>query len=582
MKRLHLLLTVLSLVLASASAQAERYLLVYKNDQAFSQVHSRWILSTNSLSNRIFSRGGKAEIKGLQVEESLSHVQSVIVEAQDVSALAGIAHSADVLIEKEVFHKSPRPVLNYEPTRAWDFSLQYADRAAHQIMTKKQKKSDEQIQDVSLDQESAGEIAVGPRTPWGIINVKAREAWAESHQGQGSRVLILDTGIDSAHPALRNQIEETKDFVGDHQEPDPVADKVGHGTHVAGTIAGELASDGFSGVAPKAKILAGRVCSEEGCSSISVVRGINWGIEKKVDVINLSLGSDFSNNSEKNAVEKAEKAGIVVVAASGNDGKSTVSFPAAYPTVFAVGAIDNRNIKGDFSQWGPQLDVVAPGVDVESSVPMGTGCASKVSIVSGSANKEANSSCFSGSVYLDKPLMKSLVFVGFGKPQDYQGLDLTDKYALIERGDIVFSEKVENAVAANAAGVVIFNNVPGLMSGSVTEDGSLLAIPVVMIEQVAGQAVKKSLAAGQKVEMNITTERSNFSVYSGTSMACPHTVGVVALVKAANPRLTPEQIRTVIKENTTIISDPIASHANWYGAGAVNAENAVAKAVLLR
>ena len=407
------------------------------------------------------------------------------------------------------------------------------------------------------------------------------DAWEDSDQGQGSRVLVLDSGIDENHPGLKNQIEELKDFVGDNQEPVPTADKVGHGTHVAGTIAAAIAADGFTGVAPKAKILAGRVCSEMGCSSLAVVSGINWGIEKKVDVINMSLGSDFSSISEKNAVEKADKAGVVVVAASGNDNKASVGYPAAYPSVIAVGAIDPKNMKADFSQWGPQLDIVGPGVDVESTVPMGSGC-EPVVLALMPMETEAKASCFSGSAYIETPIKKSIAFAGLGKAEDFNDLDLTNKFALIERGEINFAEKVQNAMAANAAGVVIFNNKPGLMSGAITEDGSILAIPIIMVEQTMGASLRKALDAGINVEISISTAKSNYSAYSGTSMASPHVAGVVALIKSANKNLTPEQVRTVLKESTTLITDTAGNAANWYGAGAVNAENAVAKAVQLR
>lgn len=565
MQRLHLIYGLL-VILTAISAKAERYMLTYKNEESFAQVHSRWVLSPAN-SQRIFSLDQSQP--AVVVEESLAQVHSVIVDAKDLSSLQGLG---DVVIEKETFYPAPRPVLGFEPTKAWAFDSNYAVQNEYQILARKKRKSKPVKTPVEKDTDFSG-----PRTPWGILNVKAMEAWPTT-EGQGARVVVLDTGIDINHPALKNQIESTKDFV---ENGSSVEDKVGHGTHVAGTIAAALGADGFTGVAPKAKILAGRVCSEMGCSSFAVVSGINWAIEEKADVINLSLGSDFGSFAEKTAVEKAEKAGVTVVAASGNDGKPSVGYPAAYPTVLAVGAIDVKNAKADFSQWGKELDITAPGVEVVSSVPMGTGCDPVVSLVQ-TQNKNVAASCFTGSAYLSSPLTKELVFVGLGKPADFKDKDLTDKFALIERGEILFSEKVQNALAANAAGVVLFNNKPGLMSGSISEDGSVLAIPIVMIEQTAGVEVRKALDAGQKVEVAVTTAPSDFSAYSGTSMASPHVAGVAALVKAANKALTPAQVRDVLMTSTTLIKDEAGNAANWYGSGAVNAENAVTKALQVK
>ena len=151
-----------------------------------------------------------------------------------------------------------------------------------------------------------------------------------------------------------------QDFTGASTGAD-FTDHVGHGTHCSGTIAGVMDSNGFTGVAPKAKILMGRVCSEEGCSSVAIAQGINWGITQKVDVISMSLGGAWSTPGERDAIAKADKAGLTVVAATGNDGTNKVSYPAALPTVIAVGAIDRNLNKADFSQYGPEVAVTEIG-----------------------------------------------------------------------------------------------------------------------------------------------------------------------------------------------------------------------------
>ena len=546
MKFIACLITFLTLQLSFLTpAFAARYLVVFKDSAQFSEAHSQWVLANTSKVQKMFS----ARSVQVNVQDSLLPVQSLVIESADDNLLTALAQNSDVIVEKEVFHKAPAPVEGHMLNPAWAFDMNYAVQ---------------DFTDEGIDQ-----------TPWGIKAVKAREAWKLSQRGLGARVLVLDTGVDKNHPALQGQIEDMKDFVGDHQAPYDVADKVGHGTHVSGTILGAEAANGFTGVAPKAKLLMGRVCSVDGCSNIAVASGIAWGIQKHVDVINMSLGGDFSTPGEKSAIDRAEKAGVIVVAASGNDGKPTVGFPAAYSTVIAVGAVNEKLVKADFSQWGPELDVVAPGVDVISSVPQGTGCDAKANFDLGSSPQAALATCFSGSAFLSQPLKKELVLSGLGQPADFAGKDLTGKFALISRGEITFAEKVTNALSANAAGVVVYNNTTGLIGGSITEDGTLLAIPVVMIEQSVGESLKQAIGEGKAVSLEVTTSATNFASYSGTSMACPHVAGVVALIKATKKSLTPVQVRNLLQDTSAILGP---NTENQYGAGLVDAEKAVTKA----
>jgi len=315
----------------------------------------------------------------------------------------------------------------------------------------------------------------------------------------------------------------------------------------------------------------GRVCGEQGCSNIAVSQGINWGISKKVDVISMSLGGPLGTPAERRAVEAADKAGITVVAASGNDGKAKVSFPSAFPTVISVGAVDSTLKKADFSNWGPELDVVAPGVDVVSSVPLGSGRESLVLI----ENSEVVSTSFSGSPLVRSPAVNQLVAAGLGKPEDFKNVNVQGKFALILRGEIPFADKAKNAIAAGAAGVVIYNNAPGLIQGSLTSDGSTMAVPVVMIEQTMGESIVKQLLMGKTVTASLQTIATDYASFAGTSMATPHVAGVVALLKSANKNLTSAQVMDVLKKTAT----PLGPNTNnEFGAGLVNAEKAVTTA----
>ncbi len=546
------------------NAWAERYIISFKNPSDFNQVHSQYVLMNSSTVQKMFSRPSP-----VQVTDSLKNLKAVIVSSPDKTLVQALTSGQQVQIEKEIFHPAPKPVHNFRLSKPWAFDWHYA-----QIKNARHLSNESDLPAVS----NPGVQDANDKTTWGVRALKAKEAWADSQKGLGSRVLILDTGVDKNHPSLQGRIEATKDFVFDDNTPYDVADKIGHGTHVSGTIAANESTNGFSGVAPQAQILMGRVCSMDGCSNISVIQGINWGIEQKVDVINMSLGGDYGTSEEKAAIAKAEVAGIPVVAASGNDGKAKVGFPAAYPNVIAVGAVDANLHKADFSQWGPELDVMAPGVEVISTVPSGTGCDSKVQLVSSAAataNEVIPSTCYLGSAYIEGASLP-LVYVGEGKPEDFKGLDLSGKIALVENGGYYYpSEKLGFALSANAAGMVVANDVDGLETGAVTEDGTTMAIPIVMVEKTVGQKWKDLLTNGQSLQIKIDTVSTNYAAYSGTSMATPHVTGVVALMKAARKDLSPAQVLSILKETATVTGP---NDKNQYGSGLVDAQKAVAKA----
>lgn len=522
-------------VLFATAAQAERVIVIMKDKESFKSAHMAYKMK-GSYALKGFKLGGQpAAVEG-QVEDSLENLNTLIIDTKNESEIAALkANPAVAYVEKEIFHEAPRPVKGF---------LAKAKKAQQKV---------------------------GQKTPWGIHTVKAPQAWAASKKGEGARVLVLDTGIDESHPSLQANFEKGQDFTGNSSGSD-YTDTVGHGTHVAGTIAGVLDKTGFTGVAPKAKILAGRVCAENGCSNIAIAQGINWGIQEKVDVISMSLGGMWSTPAERDAVNKADKAGVTVVAASGNNGTNKVSYPAALPTVIAVGAIDNTLKKADFSQYGPELAIVAPGVAVVSSVPQGTGREASVEISIGTKAGKVNASTFQGAKELLTPETNVLVPAGLGKVEDFAKVDVKGKYALISRGEIKFSEKVDNAIKAGALGAVIYNNAPGLIQGALTEDGSVLPIAVFMIEQTVGQEIVKQITAGQTVKATLQTMATDYAAFDGTSMATPHVSGVVALMKAANKALTGAQVKAILKQT----AQPLGPNtANEYGAGLVNAEAAV-------
>lgn len=538
---------------ANAKNTGNRFLVTFKSQQGFAAMQSYLNLESNS---------------GLKLQKSLKFLNAVVLKSNSPAALASLGNHPEVaLVEAEKIIPLPKPIHGFKPARVIQ-----TQRVNNEFGTHFQ----------FAGSTETPIFAHGEKTPWGIEAVKAGEAWAGSAAGANARVLVLDTGIDSEHEELQPNFEKGMNFSEDdmgHVDEKAFADKEGHGSHCSGTIAGAYnAETGFTGVAPKAHLLMGRVCSEEGCSNIAVAEGINWGVSEKVDVISMSLGGSMPTSAERLAVAAADKAGVVVVAASGNDGTATVSYPAAFPTVIAVGALDSSLKKGNFSQWGPELDVIAPGVSVVSTVPRGTGRDSLVNLVVNGVSKTVKSAAFSGTKINPTVISKSLVAVGLGKTEDFAKVDVAGKFALISRGELKFVEKVNNAIAAKAAGIILYNNTIGLMQGVATEDGSEVDMPVIMIEQAEGQALVDALGKGTEATAEVSTSPSDYAMFDGTSMATPHVAGVVALIKSANKKLTPAQVRMILA-TTSMALGP--NTQNEYGKGLVQADKAVAAALAI-
>jgi hypothetical protein len=212
---------------------------------------------------------------------------------------------------------------------------------------------------------------------WGVDDIDAEEVWGGAENakdvvsgnvaGQGVKVCIIDSGIDYTHPDLDDVYAGGYDYVDNDNDP---LDGNGHGTHCAGIVAAEDNEEGVIGVAPYASIYSVRSLDDAGSGSLSdVVAGIDWAINNNMDVLSMSLGASSGDSALQDACDRAYNAGIVVVAASGNDGQSSISYPARYSSCIAVGAIDSNHNLASFSNYGSQQEVVAPGVNIYSTMP---------------------------------------------------------------------------------------------------------------------------------------------------------------------------------------------------------------------
>ncbi|HXH39066.1 MAG TPA: S8 family serine peptidase [Thermoanaerobaculia bacterium] len=443
-------------------------------------------------------------------------------------------------------------------------------------------------------------------TPYGISLVRAPQAWLGG-RGATINVAVVDSGIDYNHPELKaayqggfNTFTQTNDAMDDN----------GHGTHCSGVIGAADNTIGVVGVAPLVHLWAAKVLDKNGSGKTStVIAGVNWVVQKKAEVggnwiISLSLGSCAPSTLESQAFDAAISAGILVFAAAGNHDPTqldecsatnnnaySVSYPAAYPGVTAVAAVDFTKTVADFSNFGPEVALAAPGVDVLSTFPVGTGSWSAV-IPTGSAPVLASPVAGSAAGTFTGPY----VFCNLGDVGDFPA-SVNGKIALIKRGTLTFHDKAMNAKKAGAIGVVIFNKdtspINWTLIGKVDANGQpnagcsdptsavyatckddpadvAFAWPVTLgIPLADGTALAAQTPAPLTLSYNANDD---YAIESGTSMACPHAAGSAATVWSMAPNATAAQIKQALLSTAHDLGDPgVDQH---YGAGLVDAEAA--------
>ncbi len=223
---------------------------------------------------------------------------------------------------------------------------------------------------------------------WHYPSINLPLAWDLTQGSSQVIVAVIDTGVLLNHPDLRGQLVAGYDFIrdparardGDGIDPDPndVGDRgfggssSFHGTHVAGTIAAHSDNgDGVAGIAWNSRIMPLRALGVDGGTSYDVIQCVRFAAglsndsntvpPQRADIINLSLGSSFSSQSEQDTFNEARAAGVIVVAAAGNEASSSPSFPAAYGGVVSVAATTITKAHASYSNFGPTIDVAAPG-----------------------------------------------------------------------------------------------------------------------------------------------------------------------------------------------------------------------------
>jgi PKD repeat protein len=203
--------------------------------------------------------------------------------------------------------------------------------------------------------------------PWGVERLDAKSL--ASLVITKVNIAIMDTGIDLAHPDLKDNIVGGVNIINPGSPP---IDMNGHGTHIAGILAAADNEIGVLGVAPKASLYAVKVFNDIGnpqpIASVSdIIAGLEWCIRNNIQAVNMSFSSYIDNKSLQDAIANTIKAGVMLVASAGNNGSSKPTYPASYPGVISVCATDAKDNRTNWSNSGPDIDLSAPGVDIPST-----------------------------------------------------------------------------------------------------------------------------------------------------------------------------------------------------------------------
>jgi len=299
----------------------------------------------------------------------------------------GVSEKIDVLIG---FHNMSERAQNRAMVRAFGGEI-YAEFNLVDViaarMTPQQAAALSRNPKIDYIERDAEVHALEQTTPWGIDRVFGDESYSfptwgtppeVTNKGAGIGVAVLDTGIDADHEDL-NVVGGKRFYLRGLtlRSDDQYNDVYGHGTHVAGTIAALDNGLGVVGVAPEVSLYAVKVLGDNGSGSTSaIIAGIQWVCDQNnISIINMSLGSSYYSSTFDAACKKAyTEEGILIVASAGNSGNvegtgDTVGYPAKYDSVIAVAASDSSDDRAYFSSTGPDVDLIAPGVNIMSTVP---------------------------------------------------------------------------------------------------------------------------------------------------------------------------------------------------------------------
>ncbi|MGB4594412.1 MAG: S8 family serine peptidase [Anaerolineaceae bacterium] len=408
----------------------------------------------------------------------------------------------------------------------------------------------------------------GDIVPYGIDMVQARDVWDANRDGvadtgapTGSNrtLCIIDSGYYQDHEDLPNA-------TGGYSQVDDnwARDGFGHGSHVGGTITAQNNGLGVIGVTPgTVNLYIVKFFADDGNATYAsnLVDALSRCRTAGANVVSMSLGGSRSVNTEKTAFANAEAAGVLSIAAAGNEGTSALSYPASYTSVVSVAAIDVNKVVADFSQYNSQVELAAPGVAVLSTLPY----VETNSLSVGGVTYAANHIEYSGRGSASGVLVDGGLCGTAGS--------WTGKVVLCERGTYDFYTKVMSVQNGGGVAAVIYNNVPGGFLGTLGEGYSSTIVGISLSQEDGQYLVANKLGQTGTVSSSVAQPASGYEAWDGTSMATPHVSAVAALVWSSNPSWTNTQIRQALTATAQDLG--IAGRDVYFGYGLVQAKAAL-------
>lgn len=590
---------------------------------------------------------------GLQLEQDLLNEQASV--RAEIEARTGKTETASVNGASDLTY-SYTTVLN-------GFSMKIPFGKLDEVRSLNGVKNVWVAEQYSLPEDlSADDYTISMSSSTGMVG--STEANAMGYDGTGTIVAILDTGFMKAHEAfsvmptntkysrddiaslLQSQtlaskvtdadsvyINEKAPYGYDYANGDTDAEAVGqaHGVHVAGTVAGNNGKD-FYGVAPNAQLMIMKIFGDNSGSTSDdiILAGVDDSVKLGADSINMSLGSPagFTDYGDENESEeehltyygvytRAEKAGVNVLVAAGNETSSTnynahnnltyaeypdnaiVASPSTLEASLSVASVDNVKSTSYYMLLGEEKLAYNNAVNSASSTP------------------------YDILDTMDGKTLEYVMVPGLGEEADYEGLDVTGKIAVVSRGTINFGAKAENAAKAGAAACIIYDNVNGAIINAALES---FFIPTVTVTKIAGAklaaasekkvsfskenyglvdnpigggvssfsskgpapdlTIKPEISApGGGIRSSVLGANNAYEVYSGTSMATPHMAGEAALLRQYIEKNYPDVKGEALGDlvNSLLMSTAIPSvelDGTYYpvrrqGAGVANIANAI-------
>jgi subtilisin family serine protease len=401
-------------------------------------------------------------------------------------------------------------------------------------------------------------------TPYGITMVQADQV--SDAAAANRKVCIIDSGYYAGHEDLQDS-GVTASF--NSGTGDPFTDLCGHGSHVAGTISAVNNSVGVVGVLPNQRInlhivkVFGDDCIW--AYSSDLINALQQCRNNGANVVSMSLGGGAPSAAEQTAFDNAWNAGVLSVAAAGNGGNTQKSYPASYPSVISVAAVDSNKTVASFSQQNSEVDLAAPGVGVLSTVPF----------------NETNTVTVGGTTYSGTWIENAARTTATGVTGALVSGGLCNsigswagQVVLCQRGSITFYDKVRNVQSGGGKAAVIYNNVAGGFNGTLGA-GNSSAIPAIGVSDADGQSLLGKLGQSATVVSISEKPGSGYEAWDGTSMATPHVSGVAALVWSQNTSWTNAEIRNALESTAQDLGAP--GRDNAYGWGLVQAKAALDK-----